>query len=548
MTAPIPDQLPREVEVLRQIANQLPATTDLPALLERITAAVVGAGGLSWASVQLYIPDRDCPVCRADPSIQADEVPRLHRLILSGGDARLAGVHRVPPGLYFSGKAAIDRRPLIVNDPIATARTWFGESPDGQRTARQRIEDTVGWLQANRLESGVYFPLLVQEELVGVLSVMAQRPIRPEEVPYLEIFACQAATAIRGAQLSQEVERLRAQLERENDYLQAAVVEEGGFDGIVGESPLIKAVMQQVSQVAPTDTTVLILGETGTGKEMIARAIHRQSARGTRPLIKMNGAAIAPGVVESELFGHERGAFTGAVQRRIGRFELADRGTLFLDEVGELGPDIQAKLLRVLQEGEFERVGGSETLVVDVRLIAATNRDLTQEMGAGRFRRDLFYRLNVFPLHLPPLRDRRDDIPRLAAHFVTRFGRRLGRSVSGLSSASVKRLVSYDWPGNIRELQNVIERACVLSPGPIVEVSDDHLSAGRPGAAPAGPAEGEPLLSFAEMEAAYYRRVLEARDWRIEGPDGAASVLGLNPATLRSRMRRLRIQRPAPAD
>jgi DNA-binding NtrC family response regulator len=318
-----------------------------------------------------------------------------------------------------------------------------------------------------------------------------------------------------------------------------------GHDALLGESPALQRVREHIAQVGPTDSTVLVQGETGTGKELVARAIHARSARRERPLIKLNCAALPRELVESELFGHERGAFTGATQQRQGRFELADGGTLFLDEVGELPLEAQAKLLRVLQEREFERIGGTRSLRVDVRVVAATNRDLQAEVDAGRFRADLYFRLAVFPIALPPLRERREDIPLLLQHFAVRTARRLGRAVEGLAPTFVERARAYGWPGNIRELENLVERALILSRGGILDGSDLIQSHGRPASEPLVP--GRPLAglngTLTEIERSHIRRVLESSGWRIEGEDGAASKLGLNPSTLRGRMRKLGLRR-----
>ncbi|HZD41888.1 MAG TPA: sigma 54-interacting transcriptional regulator [Terriglobales bacterium] len=350
-----------------------------------------------------------------------------------------------------------------------------------------------------------------------------------------------------------EAEKKIHSLAAEAEYLRDEIKALGGFEEILGRSEALKAVLQDVEQVAPTDTTVLILGETGTGKELIARAIHGASRRKDKVLITINCAAIPAALMESEFFGHERGAFTGATQKREGRFALADHGTIFLDEVGELSLDLQAKLLRVLQEGEFTPVGSSQTQKVDVRVIAATNRDLAQDVRDGRFRDDLFYRLNVFPLSIPPLRERGDDVIALASAFAARFAQRLGRAIAPLTDECKRRLKAYNWPGNVRELQNVIERAVITS-------RDGHLNLDR--ALPAVPGEGkaEPSASVAVAPDAS-KRILSVRDleqlerenilyalessgWRVAGKGGAAHLLGLNPSTLNSRIRALNIQRP----
>ncbi len=321
-------------------------------------------------------------------------------------------------------------------------------------------------------------------------------------------------------------------------YLREEIRKEYNFEEVVGTSPALGQLLEKVRRVAGTDATVLLLGETGTGKELLARAIHDLSGRREQPLVKVDCGAISAGLVESELFGHEKGAFTGANERRIGRFELADRGTLFLDEVGELPPDTQVKLLRVLQEHEFERVGSSQPHRVDVRVIAATNRDLAAAVRDKSFRGDLYYRLNVFPLSVPPLRDRPSDIPILVRHFLDKFGKQLGRPFAEVEPASLDRLQAYAWPGNIRELQNILERACILGAGPVVRVED--------ALGPAGADEHTSEVgTLEEAERAHVLRVLERTRWTIEGDDGAAAVLGLRPSTLRSRMRKLGIKRPA---
>ena len=327
---------------------------------------------------------------------------------------------------------------------------------------------------------------------------------------------------------------------RKSKAVLRALVEGERCDGMIGDSPALARVREAIARVAPTDSTVLIQGETGTGKELAARAIHDASARRERPLIKLNCAALPRELVESELFGHEKGAFTGAIQQRRGRFELADGGTLFLDEVGELPLEAQAKLLRVLQDGEFERVGGTRSLRADVRVIAATNRDLHAEVGAGRFRADLFYRLNVFPIVLPPLRERRGDIAPLLAHFAARTARRLGCAISGVAPAFVERAAAYAWPGNVRELQNIVERALILWRGGPLDGS--ALLGEPPAATRVAPASA---VTLEDVERRHIHDVLRATDWRIEGERGAARILGLNPSTLRGRMRKLGIRKDA---
>ena len=353
------------------------------------------------------------------------------------------------------------------------------------------------------------------------------------------------------------MEREKARLEAQNTYLIEEIKETHNFEEIVGQSSALAKVIEKVKLVASTDSSVLILGETGTGKELIARAVHSNSERRNRPLVKVNCAALPVGLIESELFGHEKGAFTGASDRRIGRFELAHSGTIFLDEIGDMPADVQAKLLRVLQEHEFERVGGSNLIKVDVRVIAATNRDLFRSVSEGTFRQDLYYRLNVFPVQLPPLRERREDIPPLVHYFVHRFGLKIGRKVSRIQRETMERLVSYAWPGNVRELENVIERAVILSRGIELEVAPDVLpeiaavahaqtAAPRPAPEEEVPAVSRPQ-SIDQVERNHILEVLMRTNWRIEGPEGAAALLNLNPSTLRSRMKKLGVQRSTQA-
>jgi PAS domain S-box-containing protein len=341
-------------------------------------------------------------------------------------------------------------------------------------------------------------------------------------------------------------------LTAETAYLRETINAVGGFDQMIGQSHALKAILQDVQQVAITDTTVLILGETGTGKELIARTLHRQSRRASRPLIIINCAAIPAPLMESEFFGHEKGAFTGATQRREGRFALADQGTIFLDEIGELSLDLQAKLLRVLQEGEFAPVGSSRVRKVDVRVIAATNRDLQQAVRQGAFREDLYYRLNVFPIQLPPLRERREDIAPLAAAFAQKFAQRMGRRIEFLSEECQERLRAYAWPGNVRELQNVIERAVITAHDGFLNLdkalpdgADQTLKKNSPAAATIHAGSNRIMQSgeLQQLERANILRALECSDWRVSGKNGAAELLGMNPSTLNSRIRALKLHK-----
>lgn len=348
-----------------------------------------------------------------------------------------------------------------------------------------------------------------------------------------------------------EVKQLKDQLHNENIYLQEEIRGASNFGEIIGQSESLRRVLHQAEQVAPLNTTVSIFGETGTGKELLAHAIHKLSPRSNHALVKVNCAALPGTLIESELFGHEKGAFTGADARRTGRFEIANRGTLFLDEVGELPLDLQAKLLRVLEEGEFERVGGSHTLKVDVRVIAATNRNLEEAVRKGAFRSDLYYRLSIFPITMPPLRERKEDIPILVTHLVKQLGKKLGKTIDAIPQDTMAKLYNYPWPGNVRELRNVIERAVIITQGSKLRLIDDldsqalelefHEQLAVHGAFADVVAIGETLE---QTEYNLILRTLKSVHWKVEGPGGAAELLNLHPSTLRSKMRKLGIERP----
>jgi formate hydrogenlyase transcriptional activator len=412
-------------------------------------------------------------------------------------------------------------------------------------------------LAAEGIQSICAVPLVFQGKCIGTLGLVSRERDRysDEDAMFVQEVANQVALAIQNMQSYQEIASLKSRLEKENVYLREELRTEHNFEEIVGNSPALLSALQAVEQVAPTDATVLIYGETGTGKELVARAIHNRSARSGRALVNVNCSAISAGLVESELFGHVKGAFTGALERRIGRFELAHGGTIFLDEIGELSLETQVKLLRVLQEHEFEPVGSSHPLRVDVRVIAATNRNLREAIQAGRFRSDLFYRLNVVSLELPPLRERRSDIPQLVAFCVTRFSKRFGKKIEGVSRESMENLLNYPWPGNIRELQNVIERAVVLSVDPTLRLDRDLMpvAASRKGMetletdAPEHRQDDlespKLLLTLDEVDRNHILAALQHAGGVVDGPKGAARILKLHPNTLRHRMDKLGIKR-----
>ena len=405
------------------------------------------------------------------------------------------------------------------------------------------------------IQSYCVLPLVAMGNSIGTFTVWSETKNRysQADAELLQEVANQVALVIANMKSYEEIASLKARLEKENVYLQEEIRTEHNFEEIVGNSTALLDLLRRVDQVAPTDSSVLIYGETGTGKELIARAIHNRSMRKSRPLVKVNCSAISAGLVESELFGHVKGAFTGAFERRIGRFELADSGTIFLDEVGELPLETQVKLLRVLQEREFEPVGSNRSVHVDVRIIAATNRSLRESIAAGTFRSDLYYRLNVFPLEVPPLRKRRADIPLLAMFFLSRYARNCGKRMAGISAAAMEGFSNYYWPGNVRELQNVIERAVILSPGPSLELDTDLSSVStaeflrdttRKVTEVAQPTDPAPALkTLDEVERDHISAVLLQTRGVIEGANGAAKTLGMHPNTLRHRMEKLGIKR-----
>ena len=527
----------RLVELLRSTSSLLSISRDLDEVLEAITRGLTERIEGSACSIWLYRPDAECDECVRNGT--AGSGSALHLATIAGiGRAVVVHSHRIALGQYLVGRAAERRASIRLDDFSERWRVYRSGLIEHPFDGPGQEDDVV--VQQIIAWGGVgaaLYPLLVREELVGMLALWAHRPLTEDETAFSEVFAGQAAIAIKSAELFTTLERTNLVLEAENAELRGASPD-GGIEGLIGESPALLDVIRQALQVAPTDATVLILGETGTGKERLARLVHEHSLRRDHPMVKVNSGGIAAGVAESELFGHERGAFTGASARRIGRFELAHRGTLFMDEVGELPPDLQVKLLRALQEREIERVGGTQPIGVDLRVIAATNRDLDEDVRTGRFRADLFYRINVVPLRMPPLRERREDIPTLATHFLKLYAGRLRKPLQGFTPATMRRLEAYDWPGNVRELQNVVERLCVLATAPMVsgEPTAALPSVSRRRSEPAGD-------SLQAVEKRHIEATLEAAAGQIEGPDGAAARLGLAPSTLRARMRKLGVER-----
>ena len=444
---------------------------------------------------------------------------------------------RVPLGVGLLGRVAATERPIMVMD-----------------VAKEPAEvSDIDWLERERVRSCGGTPIQFKGEILGVMVGFGREVLLEEEAHiWGRIFADHVGAAIANARAFEEIEHLKAQLEQQNTYLKEEIVEAKAFGSLVGQSAALRQIISQIDLVAPTDASVLILGETGTGKDLVAYEIHRRSPRKDRPLVRVNCASIPRELYESEFFGHVKGAFTGAVRDRAGRFETAEGGTLFLDEVGEIPLELQGKLLRVLQKKRYERVGDDRARVADVRIIGATNRDLKQEVAAGRFREDLYYRLHVFPIRVAPLKERIEDIPLLARHFIDLSVRELRCAKPRLTRASIAQLQGYDWPGNIRELRNVIQRAVILARGGPL-----HFDLPVTGPAAALPlrktlsADGAGRKVLTETELRQRERenllvALEAANWKVMGAEGAAELLGVKATTLFSRMKKMGLKKPAP--
>lgn len=523
-------------------------------LLHLIVSRLTEQGRVALARIWLAQPTTQCIGCPLEYACR--EQTQCLQLVASGG-------HSVSPAEapWTAIDGAFRHMPYGVRKVGRIAATGMAlEEPELSEPLPEWIARPE-WVRAEGIRGFAGQPLIHRGEVLGVLAVFARQRIGEECMGWLRMIADHAAAAIATARAFAEIDSLRKRLELENEYLREEVTGSGAFGELIGQSPALGAVSQQIDLVAPTDSAVLILGESGTGKELVAREIHRRSRRSNRPLIKVNCAAVPRELYESEFFGHAKGSFTGALRDRVGRFELAEGGTLFLDEVGEIPLELQAKLLRVLQEGELERVGEERTRRVNVRIIAATNRDLRSESEAGRFRQDLYYRLSVFPVEVPALRRRKEDIPLLANHFLGVSSRKVGRPQPLLTLAGVQWLQHYDWPGNVRELQHVIERAVITSThgrlnielpqttkgerSPTVPVNTPHPPATAP--LETSPTE-TPIrtdLQIRQLEAENIRAALKATNGKVSGPGGAAALLGLKPTTLASRMKALGIK-PSP--
>ncbi|MGH0031647.1 MAG: sigma 54-interacting transcriptional regulator [Myxococcota bacterium] len=525
-------------ESVRGLLLELARERALDPLLHLVVQRLTDHADVALARIWLIRPGDICPECPLRDECP-QQVPCLH-LVASAGHPRAdtgsdwsridGDFRRFPIGQRKVGSVADTTEAVCVEDARKDSR-WIA------RPGWSRREGVLGF-------GGQ--PLVYHGEVLGVLGVFTRSCMGREALASLRMLADHAAAAIANARAFEENARLRQQLELENEYLRQEISESQAFGEILGSSAAIRDIGEQIEQVAPTDATVLILGESGTGKELVAREIHRRSGRCERSMIRVNCASVPKELYESEFFGHVKGAFTGAVKDRVGRFAAADGGTLFLDEVGEIPLSLQSKLLRVLQEGQYERVGDDRTRTVDVRIIAATNRDLAQEVQEGRFREDLYYRLDVFPIRVPPLRERAEDVPLLAEQFLARATRKLERPAR-LTESDAQELQRYAWPGNVRELQNVIERAVITAKNGRLRL-DLPAGARAPDAvegASAAPGAGGILTEEAlrDLERENLRAAMEQAGGKIYGAGGAAELLGMKPTTLASRLERLGLKR-----
>lgn len=520
----------------KQLLLDMARVHNLADLLQLLVNRFGESPRVALARIWLIMPGDICSSCPMRPECPNQE--RCLHLVASAGHSikdkndewsQVTGsFRRFPLGIRKVGKIAATGDALEVPS-IANAHDWIAR-PE--------------WIQSEGVCGFGGQPLVHHGKVLGVMAVFARCTIGTECMAWLRTIANHAAAAIATARAFDEIESLKKQLELENEYLREEVTRTGAFGELIGQSPALETVTRQIDLVAKTDSSVLILGESGTGKELVAHELHRRSNRSNKPFIKVNCAAVPRELYESEFFGHAKGAFTGALRDRTGRFELADGGTLFLDEIGEIPLELQAKLLRVLQEGELERVGEERTRKINVRLIAATNRDLRAEVEAGRFRQDLYYRLSVFPIDLPPLRKRLEDIPLLAQHFLSISATKLARPKLKLTLANVQQLQQYDWPGNVRELQHVIERAVITAEGNRMTI---NLQAGNTTSDRRKPSTTEAVrvLTDAELkqlEADNIRAALKETNGKVSGAGGAAELLRIKPTTLISRMRAIGIK------
>ena len=502
------ETLAERYQALLEVAQAISSHRDLDELFRELAQRLPRVVHVNFVALSLHDPIK--------------HTMRLHT-IQANVPADLIGGHEGAIDESPAGIVLKTQQPILVTNLAGEAR-W-------PTVTRCMAEDKVN--------SFCFVPLTTAARRLGAMGFLSleEEAYNEADLEFLQQVAKQVAVAVENALAFQEIAELKEKLAKEKLYLEEELRLEHGFDDILGDSQALKNVLKQVEVVAPTDSTVLIQGETGTGKELIARAIHRLSARAERTFVKLNCAAIPTGLLESELFGHERGAFTGAISQKAGRFELADKGTIFLDEVGEIPLELQSKLLRVLQEQEFERLGSTKTIRVDVRLVAATNRDLKALVEQHQFRSDLYYRLNVFPISLPPLRDRREDIPILVRYFTQHYAVRMKKNIQTVPATTLEVLSRYAWPGNIRELENLVERSVILTQGTDLQVPISELQAENRLVTTSA-------ITLEEAEREQILRVLRETKWVVGGPGGAAARLGLKRTTLQSKMQKLNINRP----
>jgi transcriptional regulator with GAF, ATPase, and Fis domain len=535
-----------DANFLAQLLLEIENEQSLANLLQKLVERAMERPHIVCVQVWLIEKGDLCATCPRRP-VCPDQSRCLH---LAAAKAKSI----VGPGKGFGRLDTENSREPLGVPPIGNV-VISGEQrivPDSNKQPVSPLDPD--WVREEGISGYTLNPISYKGEPMGAIISATREQFKEELRPWGPIIANHIGAAIANARAFEEIKRLKAQLELQNSYLQEAVVEAKALGGLVGQSAALKHIVSQIDVVAPTEASVLILGETGTGKELVAHEIHRRSARKDGPLVRVNCASIPRELFESEFFGHVRGAFTGAVKDRAGRFETAEGGTIFLDEVGEIPMDIQNKLLRVLQERRYERVGDDRTRRADVRIVAATNRDLKKAIADGRFREDLYYRLNVFPIQVQPLRERMDDIPLLAKHFVELSTRELKCAKPRLTVAAVTKLQSYDWPGNVRELRNIIERAVILARGGALEFDLPFTAQSAPSARPApqpdssaGSLAKAKFLTETELERLERDNllaVLESANWKIKGPDGAAELLGVKPTTLLGRMEKWGLKKP----
>jgi len=506
-----PQRLQDRLNLLLTLTNSMVASLDLQDVLREMTASVRKTMECDVVGVTL-------------PNLEQNEL-RVYAIDLADGR-----------GVVFESLTAPTAANPMMQDVLRTGKPVCNAGDE------LKVRDP--YAAGEGLRAVLQMPMTSRGRVLGILSVgrREERAFTLDEVEFSTLLAGQCAIALENAFSFRQIQDLNAQLSQEKLYLEDEIRNELHFDEIIGKSSILQDVLRQVETVAPTGSTVLIQGETGTGKELIARAVHNRSARQGKAFVKLNCAAIPTGLLESELFGHEKGAFTGAIAQRIGRFELANGGSIFLDEIGEIPLELQPKLLRVLQEGDFERLGGSRTLRSDARLIAATNRDLEAMANEQKFRPDLYYRLNVFPIRVPALRERAEDIPLLVRHFVHQFSRRMGKEIETIPTDTMASLARYHWPGNIRELQNVIERAVIVTTGPILRVAVSELKIRQSTPSARSGADKDMRQLLEDVERKKILEVLELTNWIVAGPNGAAEKLGMKRSTFQSRMQKLGIQ------